>query len=128
MRGRTRAAVDWAKGFVLARGTLVLLAFFYAGNAVSALLRLPVPGSVVGMVMLAAALHFHLLPPHWVRGAADLLIGHMQLLYIPPGVGVMAYFGLLRREWLPIVAAGVVGMLAVLVVVGILQQWMERRG
>jgi len=128
MWGRIPAAVVGAKVFALARGTLVLLAFFYAGNAVSALLHLPVPGSVVGMVMLAAALHFRVVPPHWVRGAADLLIGHMQLLYIPPGVGVMVYFGLLRREWLPIVAAGVVGMLAVLMVVGILQQWMERRG
>jgi holin-like protein len=120
--------VDRAKGFALARGTFVLLAFFYVGNAVSALLRLPVPGSVVGMVMLAAALHVRIIPPHWVRDAADLLIGHMSLLYIPPGVGVMAYFGLIRREWLSLVGAGVVGMLAVLLVVGLLQQRMERRG
>jgi holin-like protein len=63
-----------------------------------------------------------------VRPFAELLIRHMALLYIPPGVGVMAYWGLVRREWLPLVAAGVVGMAAVLVVVGRLQQRMERRG
>jgi holin-like protein len=120
--------VDRRKVFAVARGILVLLAFFYVGNAVSALLHLPVPGSVVGMVMLAAALHFHVVRPEWVKPAADVLIRHMSLLYIPPGVGVMAYFGLIRSEWLPLVAAGVIGMLAVLLVVGLLQQAMERRG
>jgi holin-like protein len=112
----------------VARGMLVLLAFLYLGNAISALLRLPVPGSVVGMVLLALSLHRGWMPPHWVRPAAELLIRHMSLLYIPPGVGVMAYFGLIRREWLPLVGAGVVGMLAVLLVVARLQQRMERRG
>ncbi|HYH83679.1 MAG TPA: CidA/LrgA family protein [Longimicrobium sp.] len=119
---------DRTKVLALARGTLVLLAFLFAGNAVSALLRLPIPGSVVGMVMLAASLHFRVVRPEWVRPAADVLIAHMSLLFIPAGVGVMAYAGLLRREWLPLVAAGVVGMLAVLLVVGVLQQRMERRG
>jgi holin-like protein len=111
-----------------ARGAAVLLVLLVAGNELSSLLRLPLPGSVLGMVMLAAALHFRLLPERWVRPFAELLIRHMALLYIPPGVGVMAYWGLVRREWLPLVAAGVVGMAAVLVVVGRLQQRMERRG
>jgi holin-like protein len=114
--------------FSFARGIVILLAFLYAGNAVSALLHLPLPGSVLGMVMLAAALHLRLIRPEWVKPAADVLIRHMSLLYIPPGVGVMAYFGLIRREWLPLVAAGVVGMVAVMLVVGLLQQRMERGG
>lgn len=112
----------------LARGVAVLLAFFFAGNELSSLLHLPIPGSVLGMVLLAVSLHRRWLPLEWARPAAHLLIGHMSLLYIPPGVGVMVYFGLIRREWLPIVGAGVVGMVAVLLVVGPLQQRLERRG
>lgn len=111
-----------------ARGILILLAFLYVGSGVSALLHLPVPGSVVGMVMLAAALHLRVVRPEWVKPAADGLIRHMSLLYIPPGVGVMVYFGLIRREWPALAAAGVVGMVAVMLVVGLLQQRMERRG
>ena len=114
--------------FALARGTLILLAFLYVGNAISALLHLPLPGSVLGMVMLAAALHLRLVRPEWVKPASEPLIRHMSLLYIPPGVGVMVYFGLIRREWLPLAAAGVVGTVAVMLVVGLLQQALERRG
>ena len=116
------------KLLAVARGLAVLLVFLFLGNEISSLLRLPIPGSVLGMVMLAVSLHRGWLPFEWVRAAAHLLIAHMSLLYIPPGVGVMVYFGLIRREWLPIAGAGVVGMAAVLLVVGPLQQRLERRG
>ena len=117
-----------ATALAFARGILILLAFLYAGNSISALLHLPVPGSMLGMVMLAAALRFRLVRPEWVRPAADVLVRHMSLLFIPAGVGVMAYAGLIRREWLPLVAGSVVGLVAVMLVVGLLQQRMERRG
>jgi holin-like protein len=111
-----------------ARGAAVLLVLLVIGNELSSVLHLPLPGSVLGMVMLAAALRLRVVPERWLSPFAELLIRHMALLYIPPGVGVMAYWGLVRREWLPLVAAGVVGMAAVLVVVGRVQQGMERRG
>jgi holin-like protein len=120
--------IDRAKLLGMARGMAVLLVFLFAGDAVVSLLRLPLPGSVVGMVLLAVSLRRKWLPFEWVRPAAHLLIRHMSLLYIPPGVGVMAYFGLIRREWLPLVAAGVVGLVAVMLSVGLLQQRLERGG
>lgn len=113
--------------FGYARSLALLLAFLFAGDGLARVLHLPIPGNVVGMVLLAAALQWRL-PVAWVRPSSELLIRHMSLLYIPPGVGVMAFFGLIRREWLPLAAAGVVGTVAVLLVVGLLQQGMERDG
>jgi holin-like protein len=109
-------------------GLLILLAFLWMGDAITRLLRLPLPGSVAGMLMLAGALRLRWVPERAVRPAAELLIRNMALLFVPAGVGVMAYAGLLRREWLPVVAAGVVSTLAVLLVVGWMQQRMERDG
>jgi holin-like protein len=126
MRERVREGARVA--VVYAGGAAILLALLVVGHEAVALLRLPVPGSVLGMVLLAGVLHAGWLPERWVRPFAELLIRHMALLYIPPGVGVMVYAGLIRREWLPLVAAGVVGMTAVLGVVGRVQQRMERRG
>lgn len=111
-----------------ARSLALLLAFLFAGDGLARVLHLPIPGSVVGMVLLAAALQSRRLPVEWVRPSAELLIRHLSLLYIPPAVGVMAFAGLIRREWLPLAAAGVVGMVAVLLVVGHLQQRLERDG
>ncbi|HEV2735656.1 MAG TPA: CidA/LrgA family protein [Longimicrobiaceae bacterium] len=111
-----------------ATSALVLLAFLLAGSSVASFGRLPLPGSVVGMLLLAAALHFRWMPIAWVEPAAELLLRHMALLFVPPGVGLMLQYDLLRREWLPIVAASAASTLAVLLVVGRLQQRLEARG
>ena len=109
-------------------GLLILLAFLWMGDALARGLRLPLPGSVTGMLMLAAALRLRWIPERAVQPAAELLIRNMALLFVPAGVGVMAYAGLLRREWLPIVAASAASTVAVLLVVGWMQQRMERDG
>ncbi|HLM67511.1 MAG TPA: CidA/LrgA family protein [Longimicrobium sp.] len=114
-----RRILSYALGFA------VLLAFGFAGGWIADAARLPLPGSVVGMLMLAAALRLGLIPESTVRPAAELLIRNMALLFVPAGVGVMAYGGLLAREWLPIVVAGAASTVAVLLVVGWLQQRQE---
>jgi len=109
----------------LAAGFLILLAFLLAGGWIADTAHLPLPGSVVGMLMLAAALRLRWLPERMVRGAAALLVRHMALLFVPAGVGLMVHGELLSREWLPIVAASAAGTVAVMAVVGWLQQRQE---
>lgn len=112
----------------LAIGFAILLAFLWIGGWVADAARLPLPGSVAGMLLLAAALRMRWLPAAWVEDAAALLIRHMAMLFVPAGVGVMAYGGVLRGEWLPIAAASAASTVAVLLVVGRLQQRQERDG
>ena len=111
-----------------ALGLLILLAFLFAGGWIADAARLPLPGSVVGMLLLATALRLRWIPRQAVEPMAELLIRNMALLFVPAGVGVMAYGGLLAREWLPIAAAGVAGTVAVLLAVGWLQQRQEASG
>lgn len=105
-----------------ALGFAVLVLFLAVGEGVSRALSLPVPGSVVGMVLLTAALRLGAVPPVLVRDAAGLLLRHMGLLFVPAGAGVMRYTGLLRAEWPAIVGAGVVSTLAVMAVVGLVNE------
>jgi holin-like protein len=111
-----------------APGLLVLLAFFLAGDVVASLGRLPLPGSVVGMLLLAAALRLRWVPEPLVRPAADFLLRHMALLFVPPGVGLILHLGLVRREWVPIAAASAASTIAVLLCVGWIQQRLGSRG
>jgi holin-like protein len=52
----------------------------------------------------------------------------MALFFVPAGVGVMAYFGLIAREWLPIVVATIVSSVAVLAVTGWSASVLQRKG
>jgi holin-like protein len=103
----------------------VLGVFLGAGTLIVDGSRLPVPGSVLGMVLLTGALQLRWIRLAWVRPAADLLLRHMGLLFVPPGVAVMVHAELIRAEWLPIVVGSAVSTVAVLVVVGRVQQRLE---
>lgn len=108
-------------------GIALLVGYLVLGNVLSSALHIPLPGSVLGMVLLTASLHAGILRSHWVAPAATMLIRNMGFLFVPPGVGLMVHFGLIRREWLPIGTAALLSIVAVLVTVGLLQQRLERR-
>lgn len=111
----------WILGFAL------LLAMLFVGSLIQRGLRLPLPGSIIGMLLTTLLLQIGVLPVRRIRPAADLLIRYMGLFFVPPGVALMRHFGLLRDGWPAIAAASLVGVVAVLVTVGLMQQWLERR-
>ncbi|MGI8547914.1 MAG: CidA/LrgA family protein [Gemmatimonadaceae bacterium] len=108
-------------------GVGILLLFQLLGSWLAALAHASVPGSVIGMMLLAAALHVRLVPMWSVRPASDFLVRHLALLYVPAGVALMLYVGLLREQWLAITVAALTSLVAVLIMVGITVQRLERR-
>jgi holin-like protein len=108
------------------RGFAVLLSCQLLGELVVRAGDWPMPGNVVGMGLLLAALVAGVVQLEWVSEAAELLLTHMALLLVPAGVGVMLYFDLLAAEWLPIVAATVASTFVVIFVTGHLTQRLDR--
>lgn len=109
-------------------GFLVLVALQWFGGWLMRLVHAPIPGSVAGMVLLAAGIQLRVIPRGIVRASAELLVRHLTLLYVPAGVGVLLYVALLRREWLPIAGGAIVSLVAVLVTVGVIADRAEQRG
>ena len=108
-------------------GFVVLVALQWLGGWLMARAHAPIPGSVVGMVLLAVSIQLGVIPRRLVRESAELLVRHLTLLYVPAGVGVLVYVSLLRREWLPIVGGALASLVTVLAVVGVIADREERR-
>ena len=70
---------------------------------------LPFPGAVTGLVLLLADLIALGRVPDALGGLADAVLGVLGLLFVPAGVGVLAYADLLRTEVVPIGAAVLCG-------------------
>jgi holin-like protein len=110
---------------------LCLIGCQLIGETVREVFHLPIPGPVIGMFLLAAILA--------LRGgkadgaiaaslgrAADVLISHMGLLFVPAGVGIIAEAGLLRQQWLSIVAALLGSTVLSIAVTGLVMYWVTR--
>jgi len=78
------------------RGLAVLLLCQSAGEALARLVRAPLPGPVLGLLILWAALHVQVLRRP-VAAAADALLAHLSLLFVPVGVGVVVHLDLIAR-------------------------------
>jgi holin-like protein len=93
-------------------GVSLLLVFQCIGEALSYFAGLPVPGPVLGMMMLLVVLRLRGAIPEGAAVAADGLARHLSLLFVPAGVGVMLHFGRLADEWLAVSVALVVSAIA----------------
>ena len=86
------------------QGLALLLLMQSAGEALSHFLQLPVPGPVVGMVLLLLALRWAPVQQA-IAPAAGFLLTHLSLLFVPVGVGVMTHLALLGTHGLRLVVA-----------------------
>lgn len=107
-------------------GVTLLLVYQLVGEVSTRLLHLPVPGPVLGMVLLFITLLLRNSMEQVVEPAASALLSHLSLLFVPAGVGVMVHMGRMGDAWLPIVMALVVGTLITLAVTAWVMQGMQR--
>lgn len=110
-------------------GLVVLLLAQMVGLGLSALLGLPVPGVVLGIVLLVV---LGLLRPtravlRVAEPAATPLLAHLQLLFVPPGVGILLELDSLAENALPIALAVGGSFMVTLLVAGTMLQALLRR-
>ena len=86
-----------------------LFAFNLLGELLVRVSGLPLPGALVGTLMLLIGLLFYKRLPKPLEDTAQVLLQNMMLLFIPVIAGVMLEFDHLRREWLPFVLSCVAG-------------------
>ena len=112
-------------GVVALRGLASLLLFQVAGEGLARGFTLPVPGPVVGLVLLLPALQWARLRAP-IAAAADLLLAHLSLLFVPVGVGVITHLALVSRYGLQlrvvIVLATWIGLAVTALVMRVLLQ------
>jgi holin-like protein len=84
---------------------MALLACQVAGELAARLLGLPIPGPVIGTILLFALLLIRGRVPGALRDVARGLLTNLSLLFVPAGVGIIQHLDRIRGEWVGILAA-----------------------
>ncbi len=107
---------------------LLILLCQLAGEVTVQWLGLPFPGPVLGMLLLFTGLTVRGGVPAPLKQVSDTLLRYLALLFVPAGVGLMVHFGLVARDWLPILV-GLAGstVLALAVTLLVMQRLVRRR-
>lgn len=104
---------------------LIIFGFSFIGNVISNVFRLPVPGSILGMILLFLALQFKLLEFRHVDEAGSFLINNMTILFLPAGVGIMAKWNLISHFWAQILLIVVAALIINMLILGKLVEWIK---
>lgn len=105
---------------------LAILAISFIGELLHALIPLPVPASIYGLVLMLAALISGVLKLEMIENAAQFLIDIMAVMFIPAAVGLIEQWGSLRSFLVPAAVITVLVTVIVLAVTGRVTQRMIR--
>ena len=82
---------------------MIIFMIFLVGEGISSVFHLPVPGSIIGLVLLFLALQFKLLRLRHISMVGNFLLANMTILFLPPAVGIMDKFQVIAPYLLPII-------------------------
>lgn len=87
---------------------------------------IPVPSSIIGMLLLTASLKLRIIRLLWVDKVSDFLVKNLGFFFVPAGVGLMRCLDLISEQWLPIVAASVISTFLIIATTGWVHQVVRR--
>ncbi|MBD9602378.1 MULTISPECIES: CidA/LrgA family protein [unclassified Pseudomonas] len=100
----------------LATELAVLLAIYLLGCQMAVWFAWPIPGGVIGMVLLLLAFALGVVKPAALQMGAGLLMAEMLLFFIPALMSLLDYGGLLRSDgWRILLVIGVSTLMVMLV-------------
>lgn len=99
---------------------LYILAFTLAGEALHAVIPLPIPASIYGMILLFLALCTGLLKEEKIADLSHWMISFMPVLLVAPSVSILEHWGIIAPKAGQILIITVVSTIVVFLVCGIL--------
>ncbi len=107
----------------------VVIAFSWIGEGIVSLTHVPIPGSIIGMILLFFGLQLGWIKLNWVEAGAALLISEMMIFFIPSVVGFMQYSWIFGIKGLFILFIVVSGTALMMITTGVIsERLLERQG
>ena len=82
---------------------MIIFMISLVGEGISSVFHLPIPGSIIGLVLLFLTLQFKLLRLRHISMVGNFLLANMTILFLPPAVGIMDKFQVIAPYLLPII-------------------------
>ncbi len=105
----------------------LLIALQLVGEAIVTVTGLPIPGAVIGLVLLYIILSVRGEASEEMTRTTGFLLDNLALLFVPAGVGVIAYLPLIADQWEMIVAALLVSVTVTIALTAATMSWLARR-
>lgn len=111
----------------LLRQFLIVLIICVIGEVLNKVVHVPLPGSIIGMILLFVCLLTGVVKIEMIEDISKFLLDHLAFFFIPSGVGLMAYAGILKKNLVPILVICFVSTILVMIATGMTVQLLKGR-
>ncbi|GIP51463.1 MULTISPECIES: CidA/LrgA family protein [Paenibacillus] len=105
----------------------ILILISIAMNFLAQWLHLPIPGSILGIIVLFTLLKTNIIKLTWIEQGANWLLAELLLFFIPAAVGVMKYIPLLEHDGVRILIVVISSTVIVMVSSGLVASQIAKR-
>lgn len=109
---------------------LQIAALFFislAMNYIAKWMHLPIPGTILGIIVLFILLKTNVIKLSWIEQGANWLLAELLLFFIPAAVGVMNYMSLLERDGIRILLVVISSTIVVMASSGLVASRISKR-
>ncbi|MGM9986963.1 MAG: CidA/LrgA family holin-like protein [Bacillaceae bacterium] len=108
---------------------MVQIAFLYVflliGNVIHTYLHVPLPGSIIGLLLLFFALSLNVVSVKRIEKGAKFLLAFLPLLFVPTLVGIMKYPELFHGKGILVLVVVVISTIMTIIAAGRASQFIE---
>ena len=106
---------------------LLVMGLLLCARILTAWTGIPVPPTIIAMILLLALLETGVLKVAWLEKIAEPMTAHITLFLIPPSLMFAGAVGLLEGLWLKLLLITAVSAIVIFVVTAKTIEWMMRR-
>ncbi len=111
----------------LFREALIIFGIYLLGEFISSMLHLPIPGNILGMIILFILLYTKVIKVDSISNITNFLLDHLAFFFIPAGVGLMTSLGIIKSTWWQLLLVCILTTTIVIGVTGIVVQAISRK-
>jgi holin-like protein len=97
----------------------IILVICFIGEGLHHFLNIPIPGNVMGMLLLLIALSTGVIKLKAIEEVSEFLLSHLAFFFVPAGVGILACLDVIKGNFFSIITIVLVSTIVVMAVTGI---------
>ena len=105
----------------------IILAVYLSGILLANIFNLPLPGSIIGLLLMLILLHLKIIKVEKIKQVSDFFLNNMMFFFIPATVGIMASYQILDGFLLQIVLLVMISVVITISVTALVVQFIAKR-
>jgi len=107
---------------------ICLYLIFFIGEWIQIISHIPIPGSIIGMMLLFVALSLNVIKREWLSSGSSFLLKNLPLLFVPATVGIIDYLDLFKGVGFISLIISFVSTMLVFITSAMVSEKMLKRG